>query len=283
MRHLQLVCFGLFFCQAVFAQSPPPSAPAAVERTPEEQAAFEKLQRAMLALGKSYTGIRESDGEKLTPLDAPLQRWTNPLLGIEHGSFVGWKDSDGRPMAVAQIYKWSTNPQWFMEHQSLSPALMSFESPGNTTWRPRKPGIEWHKLDKNVPKPTSSKSLRLAQLKSISRRFTATDTNDSGESRNFRLLTTPSMRYAVEKDGILEGALFTFVSGTDPDVLLLLELRQDKQDDSGKSGFYWALAPMSTGRLTGYLDEEVVWKHHERNRSADTTFFPHPVDAPPTD
>lgn len=278
MRYTHLVFACL--CHAVLAQSVPQSTLAETNRTPEAQALFEQRQATMLALAVSYTGVRERDNESLTPLDKPLQRWTNPLIGIEHGLLVGWKDSDGRPMAVAQVYQWPSNQQWLMEHQSLTPDLMTFKSTGNPTWRPRKPGIVWRKLNKKAPKPATSKPLRLAQLKSISRRFSARDTKGSLGDRSLRLLSTPSMRYAVERDGILEGALFTFVSGTDPDVLLMLELRQDTQDTSSKPNYFWTFAPMSTGKLAGYLDGKEVWRHHEQQRSPDTAFFPHPLVAP---
>ena len=217
-------------------------------KTAKEKTLFKQRQKTMLALSKSYTGVRAGDKEKITPMDDPLLRWTNPLLGIEHGLLVGWKDSGGRPMAVAQVYQWPSNFRWLMEHQSLSEKAMTFKSRGNPSWSPKKPGIKWTKLEAKAPKPAGVPRVRLAQLKSLSRRFRARDTNTADENgRDLRLISAPSMEYAVPDDGILQGALFTFVSGTDPDVLLMLELRKAKPE--GSAAFYWAFAPMSTGKL----------------------------------
>ena len=270
--HLKHVVF-LMLCSAAFAQTEPKNVDT---KTPEEKALFKQRQKTMLALSKSYTGIRASDEEKLTPMDAPLRRWTNPFLGIEHGLLVGWKDSNGRPMAVAQVYQWPTNRRWLMEHQSLSESAMTFKSPGNPSWSPKKPGIEWTKLESKAPKPANLSRLRISQLKSIARRFRARDTNtDDPNGRDLHMIPAPSMEYAVPDDGIAQGALFTFVSGTDPDVLLMIELRKDESKNS--QSFYWAFAPMSTGKLWGYLDNKQVWQYHGKSYKPTDTFYPHPL------
>ena len=262
----------LLLCTTAFAQT---EQNRETTKTPAEKALFKRRQKTMLALSKSYAGVRSGDKEELTPMDAPLQRWTNPLLGIEHGLLVGWKDSKGRPMAVAQVYQWPSNRRWLMEHQSLSESAMVFKSDGNPSWNPNEPGIVWTKLESKVPKPATKARLRLAQLKSISRRFRARDTNTSDKNgRDLRLKSAPSMEYSVPNDGIIQGALFTFVSGTDPDVLLMLELRKRESNDGE---FYWAFAPMSTGELWGYLDNKQVWQHQRKNYRPSDTFFPHPL------
>ena len=70
-----------------------------------------------------------------------------------------------------------------------------------------------------------------------------------------RLLPTPVYRYSVPKLGVKDGALFTYVLGTDPEVLLLIEARKEGDAEN------WLIA---FGRMTGYacqamLDDKEFW------------------------
>ena len=58
-----------------------------------------------------------------------------------------------------------------------------------------------------------------------------------------RLLPNPLFRYKSESGAIVEGALFAFVTGTDPEVLLLIEARQ------GDEGLRWHV---TCARQTAY-------------------------------
>lgn len=62
-------------------------------------------------------------------------------------------------------------------------------------------------------------------MKSIAERFTgAVDTaGDFQNPEQLRLLTTPIYRYSTTAQGILDGAVFAFVQGTNPEVLMLVE------------------------------------------------------------
>src|SRR5205085_10594892 len=99
---------------------------------------------------------------------------------------------------------------------------------------------------------------RLSQMRSMSGNFTAdkTDRDDNVSVQRMRLLTQPVFRYTSKAARVTDGALFAFVQGTDPEVLLLLEAQES---DSG-SAWHFALARMnSTAFNVRYLDRP-VWQ-----------------------
>ncbi len=65
----------------------------------------------------------------------------------------------------------------------------------------------------------------------------------------------PYARYGKAGSAVLEGAVFAFALGTDPEAFLFLETRE------GKSGLEWqyAFAPMGCFEMKGSHDGKVVW------------------------
>lgn len=70
----------------------------------------------------------------------------------------------------------------------------------------------------------------------------------------------PLYRYEEPKGDLLDGALFTFVQGTDPQVLLLIEARRD---DSGKASWQYALARLNGITLRAFYNDRKVWEAPE--------------------
>jgi hypothetical protein len=72
-----------------------------------------------------------------------------------------------------------------------------------------------------------------------------------------RHLTQPLYRYAKEDGDILDGALFAFVEGNDPEVLLLLEA---VSANGGKShSWHFSMARMTGYRVSANLDGREVF------------------------
>ena len=177
-------------------------------------------------------------------------------------------------MAVAQIYYFPSSKKWFIEHQSLSDGPMEFESKLSSKWSPREAGIEWTRFSDEDTRPARSKAGRLVQMRKLARRFRADDT--IADNSKLRLLTSPVLRYDAPKEKLIDGALFVMVNGTDPEITLQIEARQN-----GNSGqhYYWALSPMTTYELRAYIDDKEVWRSlSSRPMSASDSFHPHPLD-----
>jgi hypothetical protein len=73
------------------------------------------------------------------------------------------------------------------------------------------------------------------------------------------------LRYGDSKRPELEGAIFAFVQGTDPEVLLILENRAR----GIKTGWEFALAPMTGWGVKGWYDEQEVWSVERQHPAAD--------------
>jgi hypothetical protein len=74
----------------------------------------------------------------------------------------------------------------------------------------------------------------------------------NGDKVECRLLTQPIDRYADEKSGITDGAIFAFANGTNPEVALLLEA-------SSEQWLFGALR-LSSAALLGELDGETFYE-----------------------
>src|SRR5207248_6712901 len=91
-----------------------------------------------------------------------------------------------------------------------------------------------------------------------------------GEDQTPRLLPKPIYRYDAEKTKALDGALFAFVLGTDPELLLLLEC------DAAAAKPEWRFG---VGRMNRYLIRlkrkgETVWEAAStRQHSPDDPYY----------
>jgi len=110
-------------------------------------------------------------------------------------------------------------------------------------WTPQKGGIQYNPVS-DTPVPAKSANSRLVQMRRLSRNFTATILRSNVEGqRSLRLLAQPIYRYKSESANILDGALFTFVMGTDPEVILLIEA----VETAGSLRWQYAVARFTTG------------------------------------
>lgn len=236
-------------------------AAAVASKKEKEPSLADRRYEFMKEHAKNFEGIRKSDGAKIKVHPKPLLRWTNPYTGVEAGLFSAWLDSDGRPMAVAQIYLYpKTNDDWRIELQSLCDGPMEFRSDRSGTWQPKVPGVKWHKLENKAPKPSDRKTIRLAQMRKIARRFRGDDT--IANNSILRLMPNPSIRYDAPKKGVIDGALFLMVNGTDPEMMLQIEVREDEK--TNKPAYFWALSRMTSYQLVAYLDGDVVWRPEQQ-------------------
>jgi hypothetical protein len=100
-------------------------------------------------------------------------------------------------------------------------------------------------------------------MKAIAARFKATMTGwqgDNTDQEELRLLPRPLYRYelknAKEPDpNLLDGALFAYVQGTDPEVVLVLEAIGTAE----KAVWQYAFVRATSGGLEVKLGREVVW------------------------
>ena len=236
----------------------------AAKSTPEQRLAFAKQAAA------AYRFRVEGRGRPAVRLlPEPLLRWNNHVVREDDGMLFLWTEGDtGRPLATAQFFV--VGDDWHHEFQSLSlsPFEARFEQPpaDNWSWRPTGPGLEFVAAD-NIDAPSSSAAGRLRQMKSIAERFTAAvDQNDAFQKpEQLRLLTTPVYRYSAREHQILDGTVFAFAQGTNPEVLILVEAF------GSEPAWRYGFARMSSFNLRVRRGEQTVW---ERQRATVPTPSP---------
>ena len=71
-----------------------------------------------------------------------------------------------------------------------------------------------------------------------------------------RLLTQPIHRYANPEQGILDGGLFVFAHGGNPEVVLVIEARETEE----KETWMYAFSRVAYAELRIKLDDTEIWK-----------------------
>jgi hypothetical protein len=188
---------------------------------------------------------------------APLLKYTNPLRGVrQHGSVYLWT-RQGRPGMIASIWSALDRAQPDLrklnyEWHSLSGEAVTAERDGEGLWNSSEPGIEWRDFESRPP--AASRPLRLTQMRRIAQSFTTEIDAQEGE---LRLMSQPLYRYPEDTPGVIDGALFTFVMGTDPEVFVMVEARAAGEEEAG---WQVAFARFTNWPVTVFRDQREIWK-----------------------
>lgn len=231
----------------------PLAAAAEDDRAKEEAAEAEKLCVAELARWK-FT----ADGDAIENPKEPVLRWTNPAAGRVYGNTYVWT-AGGRPVAVGSLFRnfqpWNT---FNGELASLGGTKLLAKRDNERKWAPNS---EWKwKPVPGAPAPAATAPQRLLQMKALAGEFVVEllDTRNvpKGDEQNPRLLPKPLHRHDAEKTKTLDGALFAFVIGTDPELMLLLEA----DTATAKPEWRFGVARMNRDAIRLKHKSEVVWE-----------------------
>jgi hypothetical protein len=66
-------------------------------------------------------------------------------------------------------------------------------------------------------------------MRALAQEFTSRQTNRAGVDSEMRLLAQPIYRYEDTQGDLIDGGLFVFVQGTDPELFLPIEARRTKE------------------------------------------------------
>ncbi|MDR3636282.1 MAG: hypothetical protein P4L84_20940 [Isosphaeraceae bacterium] len=229
--------------------SPPPS----TSETERAQGAAELARKA----AEEYTIALGSDAsEPLGLVTKPVLQWSNPVSGSIHGSVFVWT-RQGRATAIASIYKWyAPRHHLGVEFHSLAAGPLVAKRAGENAWTPRLPGIELRPIP-GAPAPADKPVARLAQMRALAKEFTASETTRENIRRELRRLSNPIFRNLDADAQFLDGALFAFVEGTDPEVVLDVQARRV----AGADTFEWVygLVRMNSNALRVAHRGREVW------------------------
>lgn len=210
-----------------------------------------------LQAAKSY----ELTGEQKAPsklLAKPLLNWSNPERNTGAGAVYLWT-RDGQPAAAMCVYP-SSETTLDHEFVSLSATTVQAATNGRVAWKPAEAGIEYQSFSEARP-PGKTRPLRLTQMRGLARTFAARIVKPDEAPKPLRLLPTPIYRYpdSEKERTLVDGAIFAFVQGTDPEVLLMIETVRDAQ---GTLQWRYATARMSMVPLEVDHNDQVVWKRN---------------------
>lgn len=217
-------------------------------------ASLDVMRRRAMAL---TVATKVAGNVSMTPIiENPLLRYSNPAAQVvtPDATVWGW-GRQGRPLALASIEDLGC------EIVSLAEQPVSATAKSGLKWSSDAAGLKWNKLPESFV-PAETPTLRARQMKEISQKFSATGHYGTTEKVELRLLVRPLHRYADPTDGLVDGSLFAFVAGTNPEVILLIECRSsDAGDGSNRNHLDWnyAFTRLSAGELEARLEDKVVW------------------------
>lgn len=263
----------------------PPEAPSAAGRpngalsatkdatspeTPEERR--RKQLRAQLDASVAWNEFAPSaeGDERFQPVF--VHRWTNDERDPQ-GEALGvlWTHK-GRAVVAASVFPW--NGRLGHELESLSRGTFVCRREGEIVWAPET-GIPYAAVPEADP-PAETPAARLRQMKTIADRFTITMLGwkeDDSDREQLRRLAKEFYRYKPEEPGLVDGAVFAFVKGTDPEAVLVLEAVETQKGKGAE--WQYALARLTSGGVEARLGEQVIWRieKHTPRQDPSKPFF----------
>jgi hypothetical protein len=215
-------------------------------------------------------------GENPVPLTLhpePIFRWSNPVQGSTDGMVFLWINAS-EPAAVVGVYPEGQTETYLQEWVSVSTQPLTARFGDEAVWTPQSGGVEWKKISQAEGAATSAPR-RLVQMKALAREFAATFVPwvepDETRKTPLRLLSQPLYRYeaagAAADSSLVDGAIFAFAQGTDPQVLLLLEARRE----GAAVNWRYAVARLASGAVEAQHNGATVWSAPKHDFRPDAT------------
>ncbi|HKB38712.1 MAG TPA: hypothetical protein VKD72_19875 [Gemmataceae bacterium] len=233
-------------------------APGQVPDNPPKPDADKELKAArmehMKKAAKSYEITLASDAaKKLVLTEEPYLRFDDQVTGVVDGTVFVWM-LDGRPAATASVWIRKSG-QEFHEFQSLATGALTATSDGQTKWAPAQAGVEFKPIP-NAQPPAATAVGRLAQMRTFAREHRATVVDSVKDQIELRLLPQPVCRWGRADGAVVDGGLFAYCKGTNPEVLLLVEAIKNGKELE----WHYVFTRMTSRGCEVRRDDKEVWK-----------------------
>lgn len=202
----------------------------------------------------------------LPVLTEPLLRFNDPARDTTDGSIWAVGET-GRPRALLSLFLEPRDDGpgvWSYEFVDLGTDGLAIKSTDDWSWTPKSTVFETTPLP-DAGRPAAAKGPRMTQMKLLARRFAATE-RFLGEEYRLKMKPQPIHRYSDPADGLLDGAMFVFSYGTNPEVLLVLECRGEAGSEAWEYGF----ARLTAAQCGARLGKNAVWSRENVDRSLPT-------------
>ena len=200
-------------------------------------------------------------------LPNPLLKYNDSTRRNHESTLWLWTERE-LPCALMAVEFYPNDPggpRWLFEIVSLSNSKIGVARGGDWKWQAKQPGV----IRKPVPgdlTPAERPALRLSQARQIRQRFAAHEKEGTDGRLELRPLSTPLYRYADDATGVIDGVVFAFANGTNPEVLLLLEAQHDAK--TKQAVWTYGLAQMTGAEVHASLDDQEVWSQTEADPPA---------------
>lgn len=237
---------------------------AAVARAEDERPAPSNLRELVEQQIDDVQVFAGNNKEPAKPLIT--LRWANNTRGSEDGATVLFIHS-GRPIAAACVFplRGAINHEFDAIHGRDITARRKDDT--DLVWRPGAPALKPAPI-LAAPKPEGTPAARLRQMKTLAEQFQASMLGwNPGDNvrEELRLLPRALYRYELPKESsLLDGAVFAFVTGTDPEALLLLEATQ-----GDAATWQFTFVRRTTAGLEARHRDKVVWTAEPRPDDSD--------------
>jgi hypothetical protein len=246
--------FALFAACVVFLFQPIDSS--AQEAEPESSSLTPvEVMRARAVTTKVTAVMPGGKKPVAVPLvETPLLRYAD-AGGITTDGTIWAFGEKGRPVALAGVFylrEEGKPDEWSCELLALHNSTVSATGGAGWKWTPGEAHLRFNPLGGRV---SDDDKARLRQMKELARGFAVSDFFN-GRPTQLRLMIQPLHRYADADGGLIDGAIFSFASGTNPEVLVLIEARKAV---SGVVGWHFACARMAAAPCLVKRGEVEVW------------------------
>lgn len=246
-----------------YAIAQPPVNNSSAEDEAEEQRAHRLSEmRERVAAFKAFDS--EDREHELSLIADPILRFSDPARTFSDGTIWAWGEK-GRPAALITIERYENF--WSYELVSLAVGHVQATRPDGERWRPTQPGIELKPMP-DAPAPATSESARLRQMRDMARRFALSEIFRE-QTYELRLLTNPMHRYSDADDGLLDGALFVYAYGTNPEAVLAIEARGAP---GGAAIWQYGFVRLTAAAVSAKVGDSLAWTAEANLRPSYTNF-----------
>ena len=223
------------------------------EQDQAEEVQRQRTRELMTARWKKLRAFERVAGKEteVDRVQEPIFSYSEPTRETGGVGTVWVWGTTGRPVALLSLSKAYGRPVWGVELVALEEGVSVVMHDG-WRWSPES-ALKMTSL-KDAQPPAESNVRRLSQMKRLVEQFKLWE-EYRGDKFELRLLPRPVYRYQDEKAGLIDGALFNFAHGTNPEVLAVIECRKETSGPTWSYGFL----PLAGARVTATLDGTTVW------------------------
>lgn len=265
-KHLGTV--GLMPCVVIVAAACGPLSSANADEDKELRARWAKVYGEIADALRIYPS--DDDAKDFVLVSQPILSYSNPIrTRKQHGSVYLWT-VENRPAAIGSIWSVTdrqdeTRRKIAFEFHSLSSSAVAADRGDETVWESVQPGLEWSVCPSKTL-PATNRPLRLAQMRRLVRGVSAKIDQDDGK---LRLMPQPLYRYPDSTGDVVDGAVFGFVMGTDPELFAIIEARTGEEG----TAWHWAFARFTHVGVAAKLADQVVFECRHRRETAGLTKY----------